>query len=241
MGSDVKQCVDDYPGSSLIINHHTRKEGAADFIDTLSGTFGVAGSADTIAILTRKRGELSGQIQITGRDVEEGTYALAGFPGWRLDGVSLAESASRAQATADREHLGDRSTQILNLVEAKGEMLTAEVALALGISSDTASAYLGRLARSGKIEKTGRGKWRAPDVGSVGNAGSPYVGSVGSVGNQDADQGTLVPPVGSVGSVGIPNNPTNQQGTRARAREASWWLRPDGAYDWAAMYAAAGV
>jgi DNA-binding CsgD family transcriptional regulator len=157
MGSDVKQCVDDYPGSSLIINHHTRKEGATDFIDTLSGTFGVAGSADTIAILARKRGELSGQLHVTGRDVEEDSYQLAGFPRWELDGGSLPEAASRAHAAQARASLSDRSTQVLDLVAARGEILTAEVALALGISSDTASTYLGRLAGSGKIEKAGRG------------------------------------------------------------------------------------
>ena len=97
LGGEVKQCVDDVPGSSVIINHHTRKEGAADFIDTLSGTFGVAGSCDTIAILSRKRGEDTGKIQITGRDVEEGTYQLRGFPCWQLDGASLDAAAAAAE------------------------------------------------------------------------------------------------------------------------------------------------
>jgi len=215
LGGEVKQCVDDVPGSSVIVNHHTRKEGAADFIDTLSGTFGVAGSCDTIAILSRKRGENTGKIQITGRDVEEGTYQLRGFPCWQLDGANLDAASAAAEATAARTGLGDRSGQILAMVWAKGEVSTAEVALGLGMSGDQASVYLGRLAKAGRIEKTGRGKWKA-GVGSVG---------VG---------GVLVPPVGSVGSK---ENPTEQTGdTRARAREEEDYENPDGTLNWNAIW-----
>jgi hypothetical protein len=233
LGGEVKKYVDDHPGSSVIINHHTRKEGAADFIDLLSGTYGVAGSADTIAILSRKRGELSGKIQITGRDVEEGTYALAGFPCWRIDGADLREAARAAEAAAARAGLGDRSGQILGMVIARGEeVLTQEVALALGISVDAASTYLGRLAKAGRIVKTGRGKWTAT-VGSVGSVGSPGVGSVGSVGNPGSDQGSIDSTVGSVGSVRNPNIPTEPTvESRARAREddpdfAELWKKAD--------------
>lgn len=215
LGGEVKQCVDDVPGSSVIVNHHTRKEGAADFIDTLSGTFGVAGSCDTIAILSRKRGENTGKIQITGRDVEEGTYSLAGFPCWRLDGANLGEAARAAEAAEFRGTLGDRSIQILAMVIAKGEVSTAEVAIGLGMSGDQASVYLGRLAKAGRIEKTGRGKWKA-GVGTVGFGG------------------VLVPPVGSVGSK---ENPTEQtEDTRARAREEEDYENPDGTLNWPALW-----
>ena len=201
----------------MIVSHHTRKEGAADFIDTLSGTFGVAGSADTIAILSRKRGENTGKIQITGRDVEEETYQLTGFPYWRIDGTDLRASAAAAEATAARAALGDRSIQILAMVIAKGDVLTQEVAIGLGITVEQASVYLGRLAKSGRIEKTGRGHWK-PSVGSV---------EIGK---------SLVPPVETVKSVEKSTESTVSTGdTRACAREARW-LTEDGEHNWQAIW-----
>jgi DeoR/GlpR family transcriptional regulator of sugar metabolism len=74
--------------------------------------------------------------------------------------------------------LGDRSQVILEHIGEHGEITTAEAAQKLGITSDAASAYLGRLASSGRIAKLGRGVYAS-----------------------------LVPTVGSVGSVGIPNDP----------------------------------
>ena len=186
LGGEVKQCVDDVPGSSVIVNHHTRKEGAADFIDTLSGTFGVAGSCDTIAILSRKRGENTGKIQITGRDVEEGTYHSPGSRAGGWTAANLARAAIAARAAAERDNLGERSAQILDLLAGHEQQTTGQVAQELGISSDQASVYLRRLADSGKIRKDGRGIWK-PFV--------PPVGSVGSVGGQNQhNRGYVGPP-----------------------------------------------
>lgn len=222
-GGYLKYLAAQDPGATILVNHHVRKESAADWIDSLSGTFGIAGSADTLILLTRDGH--GGRLRGKGRDVEDYDLALAGFPDWELDGGSLEEAASRAQAASDREHLGDRSTKVLNMIETRGSVLTAEVALALGITADQASTYLGRLAKSGKIQSTGRGHWS--------------VGSVGSVGNPGSDRVPLVPTVGSVGSQEVdPNTPTEPSGdTRRRAREATWFLNPDGSENWAAMWA----
>ena len=55
----------------------------------MSGTQGVAGSCDAVLVLARKRGESAGILHVTGRDVDEETYRLCGFPHWELDGGSL--------------------------------------------------------------------------------------------------------------------------------------------------------
>jgi hypothetical protein len=216
-GGYLKYLAAQDPGATILVNHHVRKEAAADWIDSLSGTFGIAGSADTLILLTRDGH--GGRLRGKGRDVEDYDLALAGFPDWELDGGSLEEAASRAQASADRQNLGDRSTKILSLVEVNGSILTAEVALALGITADQASVYLGRLAKSGKIKSTGRGHW-----------------SVGSVRNPGTGPAPYVPPVGSVGGVSSwevdPNIPTEQTGdTRRRVREDE--------QEWARMWAVA--
>jgi hypothetical protein len=56
--------------------HHTRKSGAENFLDTINGSQGLAGAADTVAVLRRSRGSAGAVLKITGRDVEEAELAL---------------------------------------------------------------------------------------------------------------------------------------------------------------------
>ena len=48
-GVALKNIVDAFPGSALLGVHHTRKASSDDFVDDLSGTLGLAGSADYVA------------------------------------------------------------------------------------------------------------------------------------------------------------------------------------------------
>ena len=54
---------------ALLIVHHSRKESGNDFLASVSGTYGITGSADTTAVIRRKRLEPLGTIVVTGRDV----------------------------------------------------------------------------------------------------------------------------------------------------------------------------
>lgn len=172
VGGYIKSLAAKADGSTVLVVHHTRKQGAEDFIDTVSGTEGIAGAADTVMILGRTRGEDSATLQVTGRDVEEGSYRLLGFPLWQLDGGTLASAASASRAETDRGHMGDRGREILDRIEQQGQITTGEAAAMLGISSDQASAYLSRMSKAGKIAKSGRGVY-VSTVGSVGSVGIP--------------------------------------------------------------------
>jgi adenine/guanine phosphoribosyltransferase-like PRPP-binding protein len=44
----------------FIIVHHTRKLAATDFLDEVSGSQGLAGSADAVLVLKRLRGNADG-------------------------------------------------------------------------------------------------------------------------------------------------------------------------------------
>src|SRR5215216_2453166 len=92
VGSALKQIVDGWPGMTLLINHHDRKAAADDFVDSVSGTHGLAGAADTIVVLCRDRQDSNGLLKVTGRDVPEGEYAVRFKDGavWELDGDDLA-------------------------------------------------------------------------------------------------------------------------------------------------------
>jgi RecA-family ATPase len=94
----IKTIADEW-GIAILVVHHTRKQHAADFLDTVSGTHGLAGAADAVLVLERSRGSAEAKLQITGRDVEETEYALnfAGDVGtWQfLEGPRATTSSAR--------------------------------------------------------------------------------------------------------------------------------------------------
>jgi hypothetical protein len=94
--SDLKVIADAWPGCSLLMNHHDRKAASPDFVDSVSGTNGIAGGADTVLALTRDRNEADGLLQVTGRDVSEGAYALtfgAGAWSWFSGGLDRGQGS----------------------------------------------------------------------------------------------------------------------------------------------------
>lgn len=160
VGTALKRLVDDDPGSALIVAHHDRKAESPDFIDAVSGSNGLAGAADTIVLLGRPRHELDGTVQVTGRDVPEGEYAVRFEDGcrWELVGADLTAAASTAAARRSAAGLGDRSSEVVAIVAAHPDgVRPGQVAAELGIDPKQAGTYLGRLADAGRIRRASRG------------------------------------------------------------------------------------
>jgi hypothetical protein len=190
IGSDLKQLCDDHPGASLLVNHHDRKAASADFIDSVSGTHGLAGAADTIILITRDRNDSAGLLQVTGRDVDEGEYAVTFSGGlWSLDGAGLAEAASAARVRRAAAGLSDRSAEVLSYIEQQTEPArTHDVADALGIDNDTTGKYLRRLADAGRIRKTGRGLYTVLGERPCSRCGDRAAGHGGVLCRECSDQ-----------------------------------------------------
>lgn len=168
IGSALKQLADRYAGCSVLVNHHDRKAGSEDFVDSVSGTHGLAGAADTIIVLTRQRHETSGLLKVTGRDVAEGEYALTYKDGavWQLDGRSLEAAAQMAVQVRSTAGVGDRMADVIAYVAHHPEGIgPTAVGQALGMDAKTAGTYLGRAAEAGRLHKQGRGLYTP--VGSV--------------------------------------------------------------------------
>lgn len=164
VGARLKRIADDRPGLSLIVNHHDRKAAADDFVDSVNGTHGLAGAADTIAVLTRPRQEQEGVLRITGRDVPEGEYALV-FTGaaWTLDGRDLAAAAAKSRGRAATAGLGDRSADVIRFVTAaenEDGVRASDVEQALDLPD--ARRYLARLVASGRLTRLARGVYGGP-------------------------------------------------------------------------------
>jgi RecA-family ATPase len=161
VGGVLKSLVDAVPGAALIVVHHTRKAESSDFLDTVSGTQGLAGAADSILVIRRPRAETTGSLSVTSRDAAEGEYQIVLTDGrWALDGSDLSTAAAALRDAKAAENLGERSAEILAYVVGRPDGVSpAEIATVVGIDSDTAGRYLRRLAESGRIAKSGRGRY----------------------------------------------------------------------------------
>ena len=214
MGGALKALADDRPGTSVWINHHTRKETAEDFVDSASGTHGIAGSVDTVMVLARARGEQHGTLRITGRDLDEDIRASLLSHNWRLNGGSLTEAEAAAQADKDRDELGPRSLAVMEKVEQQGQITTAEASAALGTGSGDASRVLSRLVATDRLVRVKRGVYGVSGVSGA-SVDVSYV------------------PLGVCGLCGVSGQCEHSNGSRHTAGHES------AAIDWAAIYAQA--
>ncbi|HET6776105.1 MAG TPA: bifunctional DNA primase/polymerase, partial [Acidimicrobiales bacterium] len=168
VGGTLKRLVDEQPGSALVTNHHDRKASAEDFVDRVSGSNGLAGSADTIIVLARARHDTTGRLEVTGRDVSEGEYAVQ-FDGprglWSLDGGNLDTAATAARQRRVTEGLDERSRAVIDYVTEHPEGVRwGDVKRDLG---EEEARYLSRLHESGRIARPSRGRYQPLSVVSV--------------------------------------------------------------------------
>lgn len=158
----LKDLADARPGSSLIIVHHTRKAGDGDFLDSVSGTQGIAGALDAILAIRRARGSGDATLYVTARDAAEGEYAMRMSDGtWTLAGGSLEAAAQAAQQGEVSKGLGDLQQQILAAVADAPTGITPSAVASVVPDCDgkKAGTYLARLADRGRIRKGERGRY----------------------------------------------------------------------------------
>jgi hypothetical protein len=149
----AKSVADRY-GVPFVIVHHTRKASATDFLDEVSGTQGVAGAADSVAVLKRIRGKADGLLQITGRDVEEASYALtfaADIGAWQLSDTPAEEIA-----------LGDTRAAILAYVREHEGARPKAIADGTGLDYATVRQTARRMAGDGQLHADAQGGYYVP-------------------------------------------------------------------------------
>jgi hypothetical protein len=159
-----KQLADAHPGTSIVIVHHTRKLQAGDFVDSVSGTLGITGAADSAVVLTRARADDGGRLRVTGRDVDEAEYSVTKDASglWTLTGDSF-DAAQRA-ATTERvaAGVGSRAEDIIRVVVDSAEPIgPGDIADKLGLPVKVLGTYLTRLIKAGRLRRVGRGQYTA--------------------------------------------------------------------------------
>lgn len=163
IGSVLKRIAEQHPGVSLLVNHHDRKATSDDFVDSVSGTHGLAGAADTVITLSRARHESAGVLKVTGRDVAEGEYALTFTPdaAWQLTGQTLQEAAAAAAKVKATVGVSDRTAEIVAYVaEHKDGVKAGDVEKKFG---QDARRYLTRAVKSDRLARPKRGLYVLPE------------------------------------------------------------------------------
>ncbi len=173
----LKQIADEF-GIAVLVLHHTRKAAADDYLDTVSGTNGLTGAADTTLILKRSRGSADAVLSVTGRDVEESEHAL------RFDPASGTWNLLDGEAR-DYE-LGDTARVILqHLRDSDTYLPPKRVADALGLDHELVKKTMRRMAERGDLLAHGGGRYGVSPVSPVspGPVAEWGVGDTGATGD----------------------------------------------------------
>ena len=130
---------------ALVIVHHVRKQAGDDFLESVSGTYGVTGSADTIIVLRRKRLEVFGQVLVTGRDVADAELSV------RFENMTWVEApASLPEASFERK-------EVYQVIEEFGPIFPAAIAERTGLGRTSVQNMVGKLVDSGNVVRTVKG------------------------------------------------------------------------------------
>ena len=146
----LKAIADDY-GVCVLLLHHTRKAIADDFLDTVSGTHGLAGAADAVLVLTRARNTKQAILKLTGRDVEEAQFAVeldASLGAWQmLDG------------DASDYELSDERRRIVSTVRTDEGLGPKAIADQSGVKYDVVRQLVRKMIDDGTLDTDGNGHY----------------------------------------------------------------------------------
>lgn len=132
-------------GLTVLVLHHTRKMASDDPLETISGTQGLGGAADSVLVLKRDRTHRDAALFVTGRDVQEAELTLrwdAMRTMWSLLGDSMSE---------------EREAVVRLLNHSQHPLTVKEIALALNRKPDTTKMLLWRMANSSQIVRVKEG------------------------------------------------------------------------------------
>ena len=140
----------------IMVIHHTRKAGAEDAFDTVSGSTGLTGAVDATLVLKRSRGRADAEMHITGRDLEESAKALK-FDQETMMWQLLGEASEVAMGV-------DRAA-ILNLLrESEGGMRPNQIADYLDKTVKSVRSILYRMLKDGQVKLLDRGLYTARPI-----------------------------------------------------------------------------
>lgn len=145
--SGLKQMADRY-NMALLVLHHQRKMGCEDIYDSVSGTLGITGAADSIYILQRAKSGVSSILSGRGRDLDDFSLAVqfdkpSGL--WRLLG------------DAHEVALSSQRQEVLKALRESGPLGPTALAVVLGKNVNVVKQTLFQMAKAGDVFRAGNG------------------------------------------------------------------------------------
>ncbi len=131
---------------AIVVLHHVRKATSDDFLDTVNGSHGLAGTADTVIVMARSRMTNNSVMSLTSRDFAEDEKAFTFDPltgQWRLlDGPAI------------RHEVADTRRTILDTLDRTTQPLTpAEVAKAADLDPQLVRKTLQRMLEDEQVSR----------------------------------------------------------------------------------------
>lgn len=149
----IKRFYEDTRTSILLIHHDRKNATDGDFLQRAVGSIGITGGADTIMMLSRKRAQYDGILQIAARDGEEQELGVRFEPEtcrWTIIGTAAEVTDSRQRAAV-----------IQVLKDAEEPLGPNEIAQVIGKKPGAVKMLLGHMVKDGQIIKPYRGKYMA--------------------------------------------------------------------------------
>ncbi|MEP7452824.1 AAA family ATPase [Phyllobacterium sp. SB3] len=147
-------------GICVLALHHTRKGGADDPLEALSGSNGLSACADATLVLDRDENGIT--LYVRGRDIEEKESALKFNSGiWNLVG-----DASAFKRTNERESI------LAALLDADEPMSPKDISIATAMSRNNIDQLLHKMSKAGELQKHGRGRYVHPGRADLIKGGS---------------------------------------------------------------------
>ena len=149
VGEMLKPLVREFPVAIVIVTH-SRKMGASDAMDRISGTQGLVGGVDNYMVLSRANGNMDAELIVNGRDIREPLeLALRKLKegGWVCVGNS-----------ADIKRSDERNDVLKALASLGGVGTPRDIHSAMDapVALQTLYKRLGRMVEAGEILKSGK-------------------------------------------------------------------------------------
>jgi hypothetical protein len=130
---------------ALAIVHHARKASSDDFLTSVSGTYGITGSADTIIVIRRKRLEKFGTVYVTGRDIADAEISV------EFDQLTW-KAAPGALSAASFER-----TEVYEVIKRRGPAFAKSIADEIGKERSNVQHLIDGLVSAGAVMRTSGG------------------------------------------------------------------------------------
>jgi hypothetical protein len=127
--------------------HHTKKGGADDPLEALSGSNGLSACADTTIVLDSDQNGKT--LYVRGRDVEEKETAV----------IFAAGNWSVLGEACDVRRSDERSVIVEALKDNRAPMTPTEVAIVLGKQVNNIKQLLFKMAKTGELHRVGKGRY----------------------------------------------------------------------------------